>query len=134
MSLMTGWLCPNGTEQLENFNGRRADVEWYCANPHRMLVVRLTDVAAPTEPLFLLCTGISKMELKPKWVIQQLHCSRVNEDTLLIEDKQGAFRVTCYALRVFGDEEFKQWLGSDQMLANPSAPEFQAVLKRSVET
>ncbi len=134
MSLPTGWICPNGDQELSELRGLRADVLRYFATPHRMLVIRVKEVAGSTEPRFILCTGVLRMEVPPSWLVERLHCSRVDENTLLLEDRQPSMRVQCYALRVFSDAEFKRWLGPDFALVDPSAEEFHSVPQPSVAT
>lgn len=133
MNLVNGWIVPNGEEQFPELRGWRANVEHYFATPHRMLVVRLADFGETQEPLFLLCTGMKRLETAPSWTIGDLRCSRVDASSIVLEDKQGAFHVACHALRLFSMEEFKRWLGKDQSLLNPSANAFQAVLQAGAE-
>lgn len=120
MGLPTGWICPNGDEQLDELSGFYADVLRYFATPHRMLVIRLKAVAERIEPRFILCTGVSRMEVPASWVVDHLRCSKLDENRLLLEDKQLSMRVQCYALRVFSDAELKRWLGADFALVDSS--------------
>lgn len=48
---------------------------------------------------------------------------------ILLDDKQSGFHVACHALRLFGAEEFKRWLGNDQYLIDPSANALQTVVQ-----
>jgi hypothetical protein len=133
MSLVNGWIIPECEEHFDELRGRRASVEHYFASPHRMLVVRLADVRETQEPLFLLCTGVTRLETASSWSIDDLHCSSADANTIVLDDKQGGFHVACHALRLFGVEEFKRWLGSDQHLINPSADTLQAILQAEIE-
>ncbi|HJT36758.1 MAG TPA: hypothetical protein VJ783_32345 [Pirellulales bacterium] len=133
MSLVNGWIVPEGEEHFDELRGRRASVEHYFAAPHRMLIVRLTDVREISEPLFLLCTGVTRLETAPTWPIADLRCSSVDASTIVLDDKQGAFHVACYALRLFSLEEFKRWLGKNQDVINPSGNTFQAILHAGIE-
>ena len=90
-----------------------------------------TDV--PKEPLFLLCTGVTRLETAPTWSIADLRCSSVDASTFVLDDKQGAFHVACHALRLFSADEFKRWLGKDQDFLNPCAHTVQAILQEDVE-
>ena len=132
MSLVNGWIVPEGDEHFDELRGRRASVEHYFATPHRMLVVRLADSRETQEPLFLLCTGVTRLETAPSWSIGDLRCSSVDTTTIVLEDKQGGFRVACHALRLFSVEQFKRWLGKDQALLNPAA-NTQGILQAGVE-
>jgi hypothetical protein len=85
------------------------------------------------EPLFLLCTGVTRLETTPTWSIDDLHCSSVDTSTIMLDDKQGEFHVVCHALRLFSLDEFKRWLGKDQDMLNPSANTLQAVLQAGAE-
>src|SRR5690348_11541433 len=129
MSLVNGWIVPEGEEHFPELRGRQATVEHYFDVPHRMLIVRLTDVRETKEPLFLLCTGVTRLESAPSWSIEDLHCSSVDALTIVLDDKQGAFHVACHALRLFSVEQFKRWLGKDHDLFNPSADTFRSVLQ-----
>lgn len=133
MNLPTGWICPNGETELAELNGLHAELHCYFANPHRMMVVRFTDSNAGCEsaPLFLLLTGVCSIEAQPSWPVDQLNCSRVDEDTILVENKGGAFRINCYALRVFTDEQFRRWLGKDYEFVNPAPQDFEEAMKDS---
>jgi hypothetical protein len=133
VSLVNGWIVPEGEEHFDELRGRRATVEHYFASPHRMLIVRLADARETEEPLFLLFTGVTRLEMAPSWSIDDLRCSSVDATTIMIEDKQAGFHVACHAMRLFSVEEFKRWLGKDQGLINPSADTFQALLQASVE-
>lgn len=133
MNLVNGWIVPEGEEHFKELRGRRASVEHYFATPHRMLILRLADSRETNEPLFLLCTGVTRLETTSAWSINDLRCSSVDASTIVLEDKQGAFHVACHALRLFSTEEFKRWLGKDQNLLNPSANTFQAVLQAGAE-
>jgi hypothetical protein len=133
MSLVNGWIVPEGEEHFDELRGRQASVEHYLAAPHRMLIVRLADAGETKEPLFLLCTGVMRLEMAPTWSIDDLRCSSVDAGTIVLDDKQGAFHVACHALRLFSVDEFKRWLGKDQDILNPSADTFQAILQAGVE-
>ncbi|HET6878721.1 MAG TPA: hypothetical protein VFI31_01045 [Pirellulales bacterium] len=133
MSLVNGWIVPEGEEHFDELRGRRATVEHYFATPHRMLIIRLTGLRETREPLFLLCTGVMRLETAPTWSIDDLHCSTVDANTIVIEDKQSGFHVACHALRLFGTEEFKRWLGKDQYLIDPSANALQSVLQSGAD-
>lgn len=133
MSLVNGWIVPDGEEHFDELRGLKASVEHYFATPHRMLIVRLTDVRETKEPLFLLCTGVTRLETAPTWSIDDLRCSSVDTSTIVLDDKQGAFHVTCHALRVFSMQEFKRWLGKDQGVVNPSANTLQSILQAGAE-
>ncbi|HQU42024.1 MAG TPA: hypothetical protein PK867_04395, partial [Pirellulales bacterium] len=129
MSLVNGWIVPEGEEHFDVLRGRRASVDHYFAAPHRMLIVRLDDLRQTKEPLFLLCTGITRLEMAPAWSIDDLRCSSVDASTIVLDDKQAGFHVACHALRLFSVEEFKQWLGKDQYLLDPSANTLQVILQ-----
>lgn len=129
MSLPTGWICPDGETKLADLSGFDAEFLCYFANPHRMMVIRFTDGGATSEPLFMLCTGVTSLQAEPSWSVGQLRCARANEDTILVEDPRSSFRATCHALRVFTDDEFKHWLGKDYTLVNPAPQDFHEVLK-----
>ncbi|HEX7447638.1 MAG TPA: hypothetical protein VF306_08840 [Pirellulales bacterium] len=133
MSLVNGWIVPDGEEHFDELRDRQASVEHYFATPHRMLMIRFTDMRETKEPLFLLCTGVSRLETAPAWSVADLHCSSIDANTIVVEDKQGAFHVACHALRLFTMQEFKRWLGKDQDILNPSASTFQAVVRAGVE-
>lgn len=133
MSLVNGWIVPNGEERFDELHGRRASVEHYFANPHRMLIVGLADPREAEEPLFLLCTGVTRLETAPSWSIDDLHCSNVDSNTIAVADKKGGFHVTCHALRLFSLDEFKSSLGNEQHLVNPSANSLHTILQGSVE-
>ncbi|HEX5446459.1 MAG TPA: hypothetical protein VFW87_21760 [Pirellulales bacterium] len=134
MSLVNGWIVPDeGEDHFDELRGRQASVEHYFAAPHRMLIVRLTDVRETKEPLFLLCTGVTRLETAPTWSIADLCCSSVDTNTIVLEDRQGAFHVACHALRLFSMEEFKRWLGKDQDRFNPSANTLQGILQAGIE-
>lgn len=133
LSLVNGWIVPDGEEHFDELCGRRASVEHYFSAPHRMLIVRLTDVHETKEPLFLLCTGVTRLEMAPTWSIADLRCSSVDANSIVLEDKHGAFHVACHALRLFSMEEFKRWLGKNQDNLNPSTDTFQAILQAEIE-
>jgi hypothetical protein len=133
MSLVNGWIVPEGEQHFDELRGWRASVEHYIATPHRMLIVRLTDLRETKEPLFLLCTGVVRLETVPTWPIDDLRCSSVAANTIVLDDKQGGFHVACHALRLFGAQEFKRWLGKDQYLIDPSATTLQTVLQSGVD-
>lgn len=133
MSQVNGWIVPEGEEHFDEIRGRQATVEHYFAAPHRMLIVRLTDLGETKEPLFLLCTGVTRLEMAPAWSIDDLRCSSVDRDTILLDDKQSAFYVACHALRLFSVDEFKCWLGRDQHLLGPSTNTFQGILQAGAE-
>jgi hypothetical protein len=131
MSLPTGWICLDGETKFADLSGLDAELICYFANPHRMTVVRFTDAGAVSEPLFLLCTGVTGIQANPTWSVSQLRCVRTDEDTILVEDPRSSFRVTCHAVRVFTGDEFKHWLGKDYTFVNPAPQDFQEVLKDS---
>lgn len=133
MNLVNGWIVPEGEEHFDELRGRRASVEHYFATPHRMLVVRLTESDETSAPIFLLCTGVKRLEAAPTWSIDDLRCRSVDKNTILLDDKQGEFHVACHALRLFSAEEFKRWLGKDQDVLNPSADTLQAILRAEVD-
>lgn len=133
MSLVNGWIIPEGEEHFDELRGRRATVEHYFAAPHRMLIVRLADARETKDPLFLLCTGVTRLETAPTWSIDDLRCTSVDATTMVLEDKQAGFHVACHALRLFSAEEFKRWLGKDQDLINPSANNLQTIIQAGVE-
>lgn len=133
MSLVNGWIVPEGELHFDELRGWRANVEHYFAVPHRMLVVRLTDLRETKEPLFLLCTGVMRLETVPTWLVDDLRCSTVDANAIVLDDTQSGFHVVCHALRLFGVEEFKRWLGKDQYLIDPSANTLQTVLQSGVD-
>jgi hypothetical protein len=98
-----------------------------------MLAIRLTDVAEETEPQFLLCTSVRRLEADPSWLVQDLRCRSIDEDTLVVDDKQSAFHVTCHALRIFNAEEFTHWVGADPDIVSPTPNSFQTILRRSAK-
>lgn len=131
MSLPTGWICLNGETKFADLSGLEAELLCYFANPHRMLVVRFMDAGAASEPLFLLCTGVTDIQAKASWSVGQLQCVRTDEETILVEDPRSSFRATCHAVRVFSDDDFKRWVGKDYSFVNPAPEDFQDVLKNS---
>lgn len=133
MSLMNGWIVPEGEEHFDELRGRRANVEHYFATPHRMLIIRLPGFGETQEPLFLLCTGVTRLETAPSWPIDDLRCSSLDANTILLDDKRSGFHVACHALRLFGAEEFKRWLGKDQYLIDPSANTLHTVLESGAD-
>lgn len=130
MSLPIGWICPSGETRLDELHGLRADVLRYFATPHRMLVIRLKETASEEkEPLYVLCTGVERMETPPSWTVDELRCSRIDEDTISLEDGESSVLITCYAVRVFSQAEFKRWMGGDFSEIDPAADDFQPLLK-----
>ncbi|HEX7375804.1 MAG TPA: hypothetical protein VF278_01765 [Pirellulales bacterium] len=129
MSLPTGWICLNGETKLTDLNGLDAELLCYFANPHRMLVVRFSDVGDASEPVFLLCTGVISLQAKPYWSVGQIRHARGDDDTIVLEDPQNSFHAACQAARVFTDAELRRWLGKDYTFVNPTPQGFYEVLK-----
>lgn len=133
MSLASGWLCADNNAILDDLDGRSAEVLFFFNHPHRMLVVRLSGADDAENRMFLVCTDVYKMEIAPDWLIAKLRCSKIDDDTLLIEDKENDSRITCYAARIFSEAEFKHWVGIEARGVNPADSDLQAILARSID-
>lgn len=134
MSLSNGWFSPSGKERLHGIEGYFAELLFFFHAPHRTLVVRLRNTEPSGERLYLVCVNTRRIEVAANWRVTELCCSKVDQDTLRIEDVERSIRIDCYAARLFEEDAFKHWLGTNGWLAEPSEDDLQAVLSRSLES